>query len=235
MLLRICHRIESAADRVRDERWGPRTLDVDVLWVEGVTSDEPVLTVPHPRWKERRFVLAPAAGPRARVGESLRPRDGRRSGLAGRAARVSASVRVVGRGRAGGAFAEGVGRRGLGGRPGPGTRRRSCRRRGPTWCCCACPTPPSPRSPGPSDRARRSSLTRRGPSVSTSWRPTTASVAVHPLVALPSPEVGAARLAGRRDVRGGRGSDRPRARHGTRWDGRRRRRRRAGARTTRRP
>jgi 7,8-dihydro-6-hydroxymethylpterin-pyrophosphokinase len=40
-------------------RWGPRTLDVDVLWVDGVTLDDPELTVPHPRLHERAFVLAP--------------------------------------------------------------------------------------------------------------------------------------------------------------------------------
>ena len=57
----MCHRLEAAAGRVRDERWGPRTLDVDVLWVEGVTVDEPDLVVPHPRMWERRFVLAPLA------------------------------------------------------------------------------------------------------------------------------------------------------------------------------
>jgi 2-amino-4-hydroxy-6-hydroxymethyldihydropteridine diphosphokinase len=58
-LLAVCARLEAAADRVRVERWGPRTLDVDVLWVEGVTVDEPDLVVPHPRMWERRFVLAP--------------------------------------------------------------------------------------------------------------------------------------------------------------------------------
>ncbi len=58
-LLRLCHRLESAANRVRGETWGPRTLDVDIIWAEGVTSDDPVLTLPHPRWKDRRFVLAP--------------------------------------------------------------------------------------------------------------------------------------------------------------------------------
>ena len=58
-LLAICQRIESAAGRVRDVRWGPRTLDVDVLWIDGVEMDVPDLTVPHPRMFERRFVLAP--------------------------------------------------------------------------------------------------------------------------------------------------------------------------------
>jgi 2-amino-4-hydroxy-6-hydroxymethyldihydropteridine diphosphokinase len=51
--------LEAAAERVRAERWGPRTLDVDVLWVDGEQVDEPDLTVPHPRMRERRFVLAP--------------------------------------------------------------------------------------------------------------------------------------------------------------------------------
>jgi 2-amino-4-hydroxy-6-hydroxymethyldihydropteridine diphosphokinase len=58
-LLEVCRRLEAAADRVRQERWGPRTLDVDVLWVDGATVDEPDLEVPHPRMWQRRFVLAP--------------------------------------------------------------------------------------------------------------------------------------------------------------------------------
>ncbi len=58
-LLAVCRRLESAAERVRSERWGPRTLDVDVLWIDGVQIDEPDLTVPHPRMRQRRFVLAP--------------------------------------------------------------------------------------------------------------------------------------------------------------------------------
>lgn len=60
-LLGICHRLESAAERVRVERWGPRTLDVDIVWIDGVTVDEADLQVPHPRWLERRFVLVPLA------------------------------------------------------------------------------------------------------------------------------------------------------------------------------
>ena len=60
-LLAECQRLEVAAGRVRLVRWGPRTLDADVLWIEGVTLDTPELTVPHPRWHERRFVLAPLA------------------------------------------------------------------------------------------------------------------------------------------------------------------------------
>jgi 2-amino-4-hydroxy-6-hydroxymethyldihydropteridine diphosphokinase len=58
-LLEVCRRLEAAAERVRVERWGPRTLDVDVLWVDGAAVDDPDLVVPHPRLWERRFVLAP--------------------------------------------------------------------------------------------------------------------------------------------------------------------------------
>lgn len=58
-LLELCGRLERAAERVRQERWGPRTLDVDVLWIDGVTVDEPDLQVPHPRMLERRFVQVP--------------------------------------------------------------------------------------------------------------------------------------------------------------------------------
>lgn len=60
-LLAECQRLEAAAGRVRSVRWGPRTLDVDVLWIDGVALDDPALTVPHPRMAERRFVLAPLA------------------------------------------------------------------------------------------------------------------------------------------------------------------------------
>ena len=60
-LLGVCHRLESAADRVRTLRWGPRTLDVDIVWMDGVCVDEPDLQVPHPRMRQRRFVMAPLA------------------------------------------------------------------------------------------------------------------------------------------------------------------------------
>jgi 2-amino-4-hydroxy-6-hydroxymethyldihydropteridine diphosphokinase len=60
-LLTVCQQAEADAGRVREVRWGPRTLDVDVLWVDGEIVDEPDLQVPHPRMWERRFVLAPLA------------------------------------------------------------------------------------------------------------------------------------------------------------------------------
>jgi 2-amino-4-hydroxy-6-hydroxymethyldihydropteridine diphosphokinase len=60
-LLRTCLAIEDAAGRVRRERWGPRTLDVDVLRCGDVAVDDAELTVPHPRMAERAFVLVPLA------------------------------------------------------------------------------------------------------------------------------------------------------------------------------
>ena len=50
---------ETALHRVRDERWGPRTLDVDVIACGEERSDDPELTLPHPRAHERAFVLVP--------------------------------------------------------------------------------------------------------------------------------------------------------------------------------
>jgi 2-amino-4-hydroxy-6-hydroxymethyldihydropteridine diphosphokinase len=58
-LLEVAAACEQEAERVREVRWGPRTLDVDVLWVEGDERDEPDLEVPHPRMWQRRFVLVP--------------------------------------------------------------------------------------------------------------------------------------------------------------------------------
>ena len=60
-LLEAGRRLEAAARRRRQVHHGPRTLDVDVLWVQGAVVDEPDLTVPHPRMWQRRFVLAPLA------------------------------------------------------------------------------------------------------------------------------------------------------------------------------
>jgi 2-amino-4-hydroxy-6-hydroxymethyldihydropteridine diphosphokinase len=60
-LLAIGRRLEAAAGRVRTDRWGPRPLDVDILWVGGEPVNDPDLQVPHPRMWERRFVVAPLA------------------------------------------------------------------------------------------------------------------------------------------------------------------------------
>ncbi|AQW51714.1 MULTISPECIES: 2-amino-4-hydroxy-6-hydroxymethyldihydropteridine diphosphokinase [Streptomyces] len=58
-LLERGHAIEEAFERVRDERWGPRTIDVDIVAYQDVVSDDPRLTLPHPRAHERAFVLVP--------------------------------------------------------------------------------------------------------------------------------------------------------------------------------
>jgi 2-amino-4-hydroxy-6-hydroxymethyldihydropteridine diphosphokinase len=58
-LLERAHAVEEAFHRVRDERWGPRTLDVDIVAYADLLSDDPQLTLPHPRAHERAFVLAP--------------------------------------------------------------------------------------------------------------------------------------------------------------------------------
>lgn len=60
-LLALAHEAESAFHRTRDVRWGPRTLDVDVLAIGDLVVDEPDLQVPHPRAHERAFVLVPWA------------------------------------------------------------------------------------------------------------------------------------------------------------------------------
>jgi dihydroneopterin aldolase/2-amino-4-hydroxy-6-hydroxymethyldihydropteridine diphosphokinase len=68
-VLALAHRIEAGAGRQRAVRWGPRTLDVDVIRYSTLTSDDPELTLPHPRAHERAFVLAPwlAADPDAEL------------------------------------------------------------------------------------------------------------------------------------------------------------------------
>lgn len=58
-LLRLCQRIEAGAGRERTVRWGPRTLDLDILDFAGQRWADPDLTLPHPRATERAFVLAP--------------------------------------------------------------------------------------------------------------------------------------------------------------------------------
>lgn len=51
--------IERALGRVRAEKWGPRTIDLDLLFIEGRTVDDPRLVVPHPHLLERAFALLP--------------------------------------------------------------------------------------------------------------------------------------------------------------------------------
>ncbi|GJM37874.1 MAG: hypothetical protein DHS20C19_12410 [Acidimicrobiales bacterium] len=114
-LLAVCRACEAEAQRVRIDHWGPRTLDVDVLWVDDETVDDPPdLLVPHPRMFERSFVLVPLAD----VGADLLParydlaavsaadeivRVGRLDDLD--AEPTVLRTHIVGAGRAGGALA----------------------------------------------------------------------------------------------------------------------------------
>jgi 2-amino-4-hydroxy-6-hydroxymethyldihydropteridine diphosphokinase len=72
-LLASLQRIETAHDRVRNVRWGPRTLDLDIVAVDDVAIDTPDLTVPHPRALARLFVLQPLCDvwPEADVGDGM--------------------------------------------------------------------------------------------------------------------------------------------------------------------
>jgi 2-amino-4-hydroxy-6-hydroxymethyldihydropteridine diphosphokinase len=69
-LLERCQDIEREGGRQRHERWGPRTLDIDIITFGDAAINEPELVVPHPRAVERAFVLAPLAeiAPDARIG-----------------------------------------------------------------------------------------------------------------------------------------------------------------------
>jgi len=58
-LLERLRQIEIAAGRERRERWGPRILDLDILWIRGCVWGGPTLSVPHPRLQERPFALVP--------------------------------------------------------------------------------------------------------------------------------------------------------------------------------
>ena len=58
-LLELCQQAETAHKRTRAVRWGPRTLDVDILLYGDIVLDLPELTLPHPRMGERAFVLGP--------------------------------------------------------------------------------------------------------------------------------------------------------------------------------
>lgn len=60
-LLARCQLAERLANRVRDVRWGPRTLDADVLLIDGEISSDERVVLPHPRMFERSFVLEPLA------------------------------------------------------------------------------------------------------------------------------------------------------------------------------
>jgi 2-amino-4-hydroxy-6-hydroxymethyldihydropteridine diphosphokinase len=58
-LLSACNRVEAALGRTREVRWGPRTIDIDILLIDALTIHDDTLTVPHPRLHERAFALMP--------------------------------------------------------------------------------------------------------------------------------------------------------------------------------
>ncbi|MGH9127764.1 MAG: 2-amino-4-hydroxy-6-hydroxymethyldihydropteridine diphosphokinase [Acidimicrobiales bacterium] len=99
-LLETARALEAAAGRVRGERWGPRTLDVDVLLVGDLRVDEADLVVPHPRISERAFVLVPLADLAPDIVAVLAGANWRSdlAGLAGRVRRagLAGSVRRAG-------------------------------------------------------------------------------------------------------------------------------------------
>jgi 2-amino-4-hydroxy-6-hydroxymethyldihydropteridine diphosphokinase len=73
-LLALLGRLEQRHGRLRRERWGPRTLDLDILWIGGSALDSPTLTVPHPRLTERAFALLPLL---ELVPDAIEPASGR--------------------------------------------------------------------------------------------------------------------------------------------------------------
>jgi len=96
-LLALAQRTEAAWARTRGVRWGPRTLDVDVLAVGDLVSDDPVLTLPHPRARGRAFVLVPwaEADPGAVLPDGARVADLAAALDAGDAVRRRDDVRLV--------------------------------------------------------------------------------------------------------------------------------------------
>lgn len=72
-VLEVCQEIEHAQGRERQQRWGPRTLDLDIVTSDGPEHDDEQLTIPHPRAAEREFVLRPLCDvwPDAPVGEGM--------------------------------------------------------------------------------------------------------------------------------------------------------------------
>jgi len=58
-LFRLCRTLENSAGRTREMQWGPRTLDIDLLLIDDLVLDTPLLRLPHPRLHQRHFVLLP--------------------------------------------------------------------------------------------------------------------------------------------------------------------------------
>jgi 2-amino-4-hydroxy-6-hydroxymethyldihydropteridine diphosphokinase len=81
--------IEKNLGRVRKERWGPRTIDLDILWIDGLVVEVPRLIVPHPLLQERAFALVPML---ELVPDATDPRTGRRYAVPPGDVRATADV-----------------------------------------------------------------------------------------------------------------------------------------------
>ena len=73
-VLAAANAVEAELGRVREVRWGPRTIDIDILLWDDLRSEDPALTIPHPRMHERAFVVLPLLD----LDPDLRLPDGRR-------------------------------------------------------------------------------------------------------------------------------------------------------------
>lgn len=93
-LLEVLQAIETDLGRVRTLRWGPRTVDLDLLLYEGVRLDEERLTLPHPRLGERAFVLVPLA----ELAPDWPLPDGRTAGQAAEEVKADADLRLQSQG-----------------------------------------------------------------------------------------------------------------------------------------
>jgi len=91
-LLARCLAVEQLLGRRRGRRWADRTLDLDVLWIEGLVLESPTLTVPHPRLTERAFALTPLLEV---APDAVDPRTGARFVPAGAAGGPLAAVGVL--------------------------------------------------------------------------------------------------------------------------------------------
>ncbi len=61
LILKKCQEIELEAERIREVKWGPRTLDIDLILYDNEIIESPELTIPHPRMQERNFVMVPVS------------------------------------------------------------------------------------------------------------------------------------------------------------------------------
>lgn len=77
-LLELLLAIEKRLGRIRREKWGPRTIDLDLLWAEGIVLETPELTLPHPHLQERAFAVVPLLDV---VPDATDPLTGQRYGI----------------------------------------------------------------------------------------------------------------------------------------------------------